>query len=129
MTRPTPLQAIHQLAAAALREPAPQTVKMADLPYVARHILRLLAGRIGISAQALRREIISEGDLTPALLTLVRHRLIQPVHISYCITEAGIYCVSDPALQKALPRTTAGAGVYQGVYQGVELLHRSSHTH
>lgn len=122
MTRPTALQTIRALAAKSLLEPAPQVVRMADLSYVARHILRLLAGRQKATATVLQREI-GEGDLTPALLTLVRYQLVELAHRSYRITDAGIDCVSAvPPPAKALPRTTAGAGTYAGA----ELRHRSA---
>lgn len=103
----TPSQAIRAMAEKALAEPAPQTPDAQDLPYVARRILRLLTGENMQRAalHVLRRKIGEEGDLTPALLTLVRYRLVTPVERSYCITDAGIDCITTVVPRKDLART------------------------
>lgn len=108
MIRPASPQTIRMLAAVAIREfslrtyspalpvqtpaQAAPAVQMGDLPHVARHVLRLLARFELVSAQALRRETGRECDLAPAIGTLIRYQLIEPVHRSYRITPAGIDC-------------------------------------
>lgn len=110
MIRSASPQTIRMLAAVAMREfflragvpaqpaqtpvPAAPAVQMGDLPHVARHVLRLLAQFQLVSAQALRRETGRESDLAPAIGTLIRYQLIEPVRRSYRITPAGIDCVS-----------------------------------
>jgi len=71
--------------------------QMDALPYVARHVLRLIGQRQRVKVCVLAREIGRSSDLAPALDTLMQLQLIKPDRPYLRLSSAGLECIGAPA--------------------------------
>ena len=69
------------------------SVQMDALPYVARHVLRLIGQRQQVKVWVLKREIGRSRDLAPALDTLTQMQLIKPEQPYLRLSSAGLECI------------------------------------
>ena len=107
------------------------TTTIAELPYLARRVLRIVAKHGSVCLEILRRSAALNGaDLREQTNLLLALGLVtrEGVHHNFVITDAGRECAEphhvEPVLevvaapQKAAPRTFVRAGSYSGAELG-----------